>query len=299
MSAIFVAGLINIETTVQVDNFTIHYSPVRFHFFGVNSSVSGVGYNVAKALARLGDRVELASLVGQDATARLVREALIQDGIPDGLVLESVPYTAQSAIFYEKSGRRMINVDLKDIQERAYPLEKARPALANSDLAVLCNINFSRLLLAEARSMGKPIAMDVHTIVDLEDDYNRDYMATAAVLFMSDERLPCSPEEWARRVLARYGCDILVIGLGKQGALLAVRGEGFIGRFPAVTTRPVVNSIGAGDAMFSSFIHFYVKTKDAQTSMTRAMVFASYKIGSVSAAEGFLNEDDLISLVQG
>jgi len=49
MSTIFISGLINIETTVQVEGFPIEYSPVRYPFFGVRSTVSGVGYNVAKA----------------------------------------------------------------------------------------------------------------------------------------------------------------------------------------------------------------------------------------------------------
>ena len=47
MSRILVSGLINIETTLKVDGFPIPYFPVRFPFHGVNSTVSGVGYNIA------------------------------------------------------------------------------------------------------------------------------------------------------------------------------------------------------------------------------------------------------------
>ncbi|HRC76137.1 MAG TPA: hypothetical protein PLO33_10700, partial [Kouleothrix sp.] len=72
MTTIFVSGLINIETTVQVDRFPIEYSPVRYPFFGVRSTVAGVGYNVAKALATLGDSVRLASIVGRDMPGALV-----------------------------------------------------------------------------------------------------------------------------------------------------------------------------------------------------------------------------------
>jgi ribokinase len=39
---------INIETTLRVDSFPLTYEPVRFPFFGINSTVSGVGYNIAK-----------------------------------------------------------------------------------------------------------------------------------------------------------------------------------------------------------------------------------------------------------
>jgi sugar/nucleoside kinase (ribokinase family) len=298
MSDIFIAGLINLETTLQVDDFPIYYTPVQYPFFGVNSSISGVGYNIAKALTCLGDQVVLASLIGQDAVSRLVRETLFADHIPDQWVLETIHDTAQSNIIYDKTGRRMINVDLKDIQERVYPVDVALPELKKCEVAVLCNINFSRPLLIEAQKLGKQIATDVHTVGDLDDAYNLDYMAAANILFMSDEKLPCSPEEWARRLFCRFGCEILVIGLGKQGALMAVRKDGFIERFPTVKTRPVVNTIGAGDALFSSFIHFYFKTSDEVNSLQKALVFASYKIGSISASDGFLSEDELLSLME-
>jgi ribokinase len=296
MSAIFVAGLINIETTVQIEAFPILYTPVRYPFFGVSSAVSGVGYNVAKALAALGDTVRLAALIGRDPAGELVTRALAADGVPSDFVLPELDQTPQSAILYDRDGRRQINVDLKDIQERSYPLDRFEQAIAGCGLAALCNINFSRPLLAEARRRGVPIATDVHAIADLEDDYNRDFMAAADILFMSHEHLPCSPEEWAARVQARYGAPIVVIGLGREGALLAVRRDGFIGRFPAVVTRPVVNTIGAGDALFSAFVHFYHLSGAPYEALRRAMTFASYKIGAAGAAQGFLDAAALEAL---
>ena len=140
--------------------------------------------------------------------------------------------------------------------------------------------------------MGMTVATDVHAIADLDDPYNRDFMAAADILFMSDERLPCGPEEWARQVMSRYGPRVVVIGLGAQGALLAIRG-GAMERIPAVRTRPVVNTIGAGDALFACFLHFYSSATHLRgashvEALRKAVVFASYKIGAAGAAEGFL-----------
>jgi ribokinase len=198
-------------------------------------------------------------------------------------------HTAHSVILYDADGRRQINVDLKDIQERAYPPALFREALAGCELAVLCNVNFSRPFLRQAREAGVRIATDVHTIADLEDAYNRDYMQAADILFMSDEALPCSPEEWIRRINARYGPQIAVVGLGAQGALLSVRRDNFLERIPAVITRPVVNTIGAGDALFSAFVYSYLRTRDPYQAIRKAVVFASYKIGEKGAAQGFLS----------
>ena len=296
MGRILVSGLINIETTLQVEGFPISYEPVRFPFFGIQSSVSGVGYNVAKALTVLGDDVRFLSLIGGDMAGRLVLESLADDGISAERVITALRQTPQSIILYDRTGRRAINTDLKDIQDDPYPVNQFDQAIAGCELAVLCNINFSRPFLAHARAQGIPIATDVHTIADLDDPYNRDFMAAASILFMSDERLPSAPEAWVRRIWDRYGADVVVVGLGTQGALLGIRRDHCLERLPAVRTRPLVNTIGAGDALFSAFVHCYNKSGDPFTALQRAIVFASYKIGETSAAQGFLGEAALADL---
>ena len=298
MTRILVAGHINLETTVRVDGFPIDYTPVRFPFFGVNTTVSGVGYNVAKALTTLGSEVELLSVVGADPAALLVRQALAEAGVASDGVLALARNTAQSAILYDERGRRQINADLKDVQETAYPLDHFEAGLGRAALAVLCNINYARPMLQRARLAGVPVATDVHAISDLDDAYNRDYMVAADILFMSHEYLPASPEDWARAVQGRYGNRIIVIGLGGEGALLAVRDDGFVGRFPAVYTRPIVNTIGAGDALFSAFLHVYTQTNDPYEALRQAQVFASWKIGATGAADGFLDAAGLSEAVR-
>jgi len=293
MSKILVSGLINIETTLRVESFPIPYTPVVYPFFGLNSSVSGVGYNIARALTILGDDVRLLSIIGSDPQATLVSMALERDGISGKNVLNLVEQTAQSVILYDGEGRRQINVDLKDVQETAFPQSDFTHAAAGCDLLVLCNINFSRPFLDQARKAGRRIASDVHAISDLNDPYNTDFMRAATILFMSHEWLQGKPEEWARKVWNRYGTEVLVIAMGKDGALLAVKKDNFIERIPSVRTRPVANTIGAGDALFSSFLHCYIKSDDPYLSLRKAMVFASYKIGETSASNGFLDEAGL------
>jgi ribokinase len=288
-----VSGLINIETTLKVDGFPIPYFPVRYPFHGVNSTVSGVGYNIAKALTTLGDEVAFLSIIGQDIAAQQVKNALANENIPGEHVLGLMPRTAQSVILYDPDGRRQIHTDLKDIQQSVYPVDIFDQELATCDLAVLCNINYLRPLLKRARKAGKLIATDVHTLGDLYDEYNREFMRSAQILFMSDENLPTTPEDWAQQVLHAYGTEILVIGLGAKGALLVVREDNFIERIPTMATRPVVSTIGAGDALFSAFLHTYLQSHDPYKAIRKAIVFASYKIGEKGAAEGFLDQDGL------
>jgi acarbose 7IV-phosphotransferase len=301
MARIIVAGLINVETTLRIDEFPLHYQPQNFPFFGIRSTVSGVGYNVARALTTLGHDVALLSLTGQDLTANLVRTTLAGDGISDEDLLAVMPQMPQSVILYDRAGKREVFTDLKDIQDRAFPPDRFEQLAAASDLCVLCNINFARGLLPVARRLGKPVATDVHTIANVDDDFNRDFMAAADILFCSDERIPTSPAAWVESISRRYDPAVQVVGLGAAGALLAERGrpQQIV---PAVATRPVVNTIGAGDSLFSAFLHGWLQTGgDALRALHMATIFASWKVGGNGGADGFLTAAELqrLAVMQG
>lgn len=294
MSKILVSGLINIETTLKVDSFPIQYEPVKYSYFGINSSVSGVGYNVAKALTVLGNKVNLMSIVGKDIFGAVIKKTLSSHKITPKYVIESMKNTPQSVIIFDKKGKRQINTDLKFIQNEVYPEDKFTEAVKDSSMAVLCNINFSRPHLTKAKKAGKIIATDIHAVSNVNDRYNGDFMKYADILFLSDEKLPCAPQEFAKKLMNKFGNGIIVIGLGKKGVLLCVKKDNFMEKIPAVKTRKVINTIGAGDALFSAFIHFYNKTKNPYLSIKKALVFASYKIGANGGAEGFLTEKEII-----
>ena len=293
MARIIVAGLINVETTLRIDEFPLHYQPQNFPFFGIRATVSGVGYNVARALTTLGHEVALLSLIGDDLTASVVRTTLAGAGIGTDDVLPVMAQTPQSVILFDRSGRREVFTDLKDIQERAFPVARFEQLAAVSDLCVLCNINFARGLLPVARRLGKPVATDVHTIANVDDDFNCDFMAAADILFCSDERLPEGPDAWVESVSRRYDPAVQVVGLGAAGALLAARGQ--LPQFvPAVATRPVVNTIGAGDSLFSAFLHSWLQSGgDALRSLRMATIFAAWKVGGNGGADGFLTAAEL------
>lgn len=293
MSRFFIAGLINLETTLAIDSFPLPYFPVRYPFFGIQTTVSGVGYNLSKALSTLGNQVDFASLIGTDDNGDLVRKSLKADSIADDLILSEIDETAQSVIIYDPRGKRQIHTDLKDIQDRVYPLDRALETLGQADLAVICNINFARPLLQAAKDAGKWVATDVHALNSLDDAYNQDYLNAADILFLSDEALPDSPERVVRRIFDRFSAKIVVVGLGAEGALMGVRRDGFVGRFPAVKTREVINTIGAGDALFSAFLDRFLRTQDPYLAIRQAIIFASYKIGEKGAAQGFLSGAEL------
>lgn len=292
MSNFLVCGLTNLETTVQVDGFPIGYFPVRYVGDGVRATASGVGFNVARAMTMLGNDVRFLSLLGDDVSGRMCREEILAAGVDDSDIITVKGGTAHSAILVGPDGRRQINLDLRKMQESLFPVDRFAAAVRDVELAVLCNINFSRPLLFEAKKRGKIIASDLHALGSLDDEYNRDWLENADILFMSHENLSCSPEEFAEELLGRFPARILVIGLGSAGALLAERGSP-TRLLPAVTPRPVVNTIGAGDALFSAFLDGWLRSGGAAQALSRAVYYAGWKIGENGGAAGLLTAAEL------
>lgn len=287
---IIVSGLINVETTLKVRKFPIDYYPIDYPFFGIQSEVSGVAYNVGKALSALGDTVQIASFIGNDEEGKRILSKLEQEGIANRFMYRELQQTPVTVALYDEEGRRQIYCDLKDIQDKSIDFSRLEAAVKDSDAVVLCNINFNRSLLKQVKRMGKLIASDVHVLQDSDDTYNREFMEYADILFLSDERLSCDAGEFIVELKTKYAAKIIVIGLGWKGALLYERSEDKIYRFEAAPADKVVNTLGAGDALFSCFIHYYLKGYSAIEALTRAELFAALKIRYNGAANGLSNE---------
>ena len=201
---IFVSGLVNIETTVAVRGFPISYYPIDFNKFGISSNVSGVGYNLAKALTTLGDEVELHSFIGSDEEAERILSRMDKDGVDSTHIARGLMSTPVSAVLYAPDGKRQIYCDLKDIQDQVIEPDSVKDGLSSCGAAILCNIAFNRGLIKAAHDAGVTTATDVHVLADIDDEYNRGFMENADILFLSDEKLPCPAQDFIRQLQCRY-----------------------------------------------------------------------------------------------
>ncbi|MCR5348642.1 MAG: carbohydrate kinase family protein [Bacilli bacterium] len=294
MARILVCGLLNVETTLNVHSFPVEYSPIEYPFNQVGNFIGGVGFNVAKSLRTLGDDVHLCSYLGNDLAAQEILFALRQADIDSSRILFEASETPLSVVLYDQDGDRKIYCDLKDVQEKAYPSENI--IFREYDLVVLANANFSRPLLFKAQEAGCKVATDVQAIQDIHDPYNTDYMAHSDILFFSNVCIEGREEEFARQVYQTYHNEILGIGLGKQGALLYIGAEDRFYFSPAKNPRPVVSTVGAGDALFSCFVHFIAKGFPVEKALDLATLYAGYKVGEKGASVGFLSEKELMNL---
>jgi sugar/nucleoside kinase (ribokinase family) len=160
----------------------------------------------------------------------------------------------------------------------------------------MTNVDFSRPLLALAKAASATVAIDLQTVCEASRAYDTDFLEAADIVFMSHEKLPVVPKDFVSTVWERSAAQIAVIGMGAAGALLCVRGRE-VRQVSAVKVRPVVNTAGAGDALFSCFLHFYLDGDEPILALRKATVFAAYKIGESGASRGFLPEDQLKRLI--
>lgn len=294
MKKILVSGLINTETTVRVRQFPVEYYPIDYPFFGVNTAVSGVAYNIAKALRTLNDDVTFLTMTGRDFPAEYIKNELRAAGIGTEHISPRLKETPSSVVLYDGEGKRQIYCDLKDIQETEYGFDES--ICRDSDLMVACNINFNRPLLRAAKAAGKVIATDVHVLSNIHDDYNRDFMACADILFLSDEGIGWDYRGFLMALAETYGNSIIVLGRGSRGAAIYLKEENRIFELPAVQVGGVVNTVGAGDALFSGFVHYYANGCTPLKALLRAELFASAKITVSGALKGFVTEEKIETL---
>lgn len=296
MKRVLISGLVNTETTVRVRQFPVNYYPIDYPFFGVQTTVSGVAYNIAKALHTLEDSVTLLTMTGQDFPAEYIKSQLKAVGLSTEHVKPKLRETPSSVVLYDGGGRRQIYCDLKDIQETGYGFDEN--ICESADIVAACNTNFNRQLLRLAKAAGKTIATDVHVLTQIQDDYNRDFMRYADILFLSDEGIGGDYRPFLTELAWTYGNRVLVLGRGAKGAAMYLREENRILELPAVRVGDIINTVGAGDALFSGFVHYYAKGCSPLEALIRGELFASAKIRCSGAAEGFVTERELEALYE-
>jgi sugar/nucleoside kinase (ribokinase family) len=295
-SKIVVAGVTSLYMSVGVDEFPLEFAPSSTPAW-MRAGVTGSAGHIAQILGRLGDEVRLCTLAGTDPAGLAIRADLHARGLSgEGLVDGGV--SSLGVVLVAADGRRMGFPYLAAVNTVGYPAETFCRQASGADLAVLTNARFVRPLIRHARELDVPVAVDVHLISDLDDSYNKPWLEVADIVFCSHERLPCAPAEWVARVFARYpGCGIVGVGNGPDGCLLGLR-DGTLVKADAIAPRGVVNTAGAGDALFASFLHGWLATGNPVEALETAVLHAGWKIGDTFPGGSSLTADELIGLAE-
>ncbi|SMB93471.1 Sugar or nucleoside kinase, ribokinase family [Deinococcus hopiensis KR-140] len=287
-----VCGNVNLELGFTAPALPLPEVESVEHPGALTLGVSGVGFNVAHALARLGGGTRFLGFAGADAAGEVVRTRLAELGI--GAHWLPAPATPLSLVLTGPCGGRQIHRDLKGLNGAPAPRDAFLAALPGCEAVVLSNVPWTKDLLSEAQTRGLPVVTDLQATPGPGEPYDEAYLH-ADVLFLSGARLPLPPLDALRAYRQRCDPEVLVIGLGEDGALLSERGR-LPWHQPAVSTRPVVSTNGAGDALLAAFVCAYFGGMDAREALRLACIFASWACGEPGGAAGHLDWKGLTAL---
>ncbi|GAA0389054.1 hypothetical protein Acor_59730 [Acrocarpospora corrugata] len=289
--AIVVAGVTSFYLSLGVAGFPVSYLPTCKPRW-LAGGVSGTATHIARTLRALGSDSRLCTVVGSDQAGAGIRADLEAHGLLGPGVITG-ERSSLGVVLVGPDGRRMGYPHLAPVDEVAYPFEVLAGQAAGADLLVLTNAKFVRPLVARAAGLGIPIAVDTHLIADPGDPYNLPWLRAARVVFCSGDCLPVPPRRWIAEIFGRYPhCALAGVGLGAHGAMLGLR-DGRLVTVPAVTPRGVVNTAGAGDGLFATFLHLWTSTEDPVWALRGAVLNAGWKIGDRTPAAVSLTSDEL------
>ncbi|MBP3817380.1 carbohydrate kinase family protein [Butyrivibrio sp.] len=293
MSKFLVAGVTQIETIVRVDKIPVSYAPLSSVQDSIYTAMGGDAYNESLALKWLGDDVTFMSIVGRNQDLGLINPPDRRITLSTDYIIPQMQETPTEVVLYDKQRKQQIFEDIKDLRENVYDMNVVTPIAGACDMMVLANANFCRPFAKTAAELGKPIAVNIRSYNPEKEKYNTDFLEPAKVLYFSDDTLSEDPYDFIDRMASTYGTEIIILGQGSEGLILFDKTKDIKAHYKTVKTNEVVNTIGAGNALFACFLHFYMETGDSVNAIKNALLFASYKIGYMGTSNGFMTVDQL------
>ncbi len=240
----------------------------------IRTGPGGQGANVAVRLARRGVRVRLACALGDDASGRIVREALEADHV----ALDVVPVEATGAvvILVASDGERTMLSRRVPLLPRAVD---AAPWTVISGYALLEDDEL------EVRSAHRRAVLGCSVPVGAEGAWWRraDEFDPDVVFLNADEARAIGAD--ARTLAAEAGALVVVTGPG--GATVTYMDPDIDQRHMSIQRVPGVDSTGAGDAFAAAFLaELHDWPTWAEVDMDRALAAGVELAAAVAGVPG-------------
>ena len=293
MSRFIVAGITQIETIVKVASIPIDDTPIVSRPNSIFTAPGGDAFNESLALKWLGNDVVFMSVVGKEQNISVFNPAGREVTLNTEYILPILMDTPTEVILYDKDRNQQIFEDHKDLRQARYDMSLVEPILPTADMVVLSNANFCRPFINAAKAAKKKIAAKIHGYFREKEPFNTDFLENASILYFSDDTLAEAPHLFIRDIASKYDPDIIILGQGSKGVMLYDKEKDIEVHFNTVKTNYVVNTAGAGNALFACFLHYYMAGDGSINAIKNALLFASYKIGYMGTSNGFMSLEQL------
>ncbi len=249
----------------------------------------GGGINVSRVLSRLGDDAPAIYPAGGPAGERLSR-LLDEEGVTrwpvriEGWTRENLNILEESSGRQYRFCREGPALSPEDVERCVGLVRGVRPApaflVASGSLPPGVAPDFYARMARLARESGTRLVLDAsgealkmaaRTGVFLLKPSLREFQDLMEAPGADEARLV----ELGRELVARGGCDLLVLSLGSGGALwIAAEGEGRVSA-PSV---PVSSSVGAGDSMVAGMIHRLLRGSEVGVAVRYGVAAAAASV---------------------
>ena len=294
MGKFLVAGIVQRETIVKVDRIPVEYAGITGKPNTIFTSTGGDAYNESLALKWLGNSVDLMTMIGSGESMELINPPDSEVKLVTDYVLPRLASTPEAVVLYDDNRKQQIFEDIKNLRDVSYDRDLFRERAERAEMLVVSNANFCRPLMEIGKELRKPIAVNIREYREEKVVYNEDFLRGVNILYISDDRLKGDPYDFVKSLAAKNRPGVIILGQGAEGLILYDKNKNIIVHYNTVKTHKTVNTAGAGNALFSCFLHFYNKTGDSVFAVKNAMLFASYKIGFMGTSSGFMTEEEII-----
>ena len=223
----------------------------------------GGGINVSKAIARLGGK-SLAVFTAGGASGQLLEELVQKESI-DYQVVKTKNWTRESFTAVDilvnsqyRFGMPGAEIYEEESEEILYKIEKIQPEflVASGSLPPKIGDDFYEKIAAISRKIGSKLIIDtsgepLKRAID-EGVYLLKPNISELAKLVGVETLEIDEvDDAAREIISKGGCEIVVVSMGPQGAMLVT--EGFCEHIPAPPIQKK-STVGAGDSMVGGMV---------------------------------------------
>lgn len=266
----------------------------------VTVSVGGVGRNIAENLARLGLRVSLLTVLGNDANGRLVREATEAAGVDLSMTMTGPKATGTYLVILDRKGELQSAVnDMQSIEWlKPQHLEAVEDRLAKADmLAADCNIGASCLEWLCAFSARTGVRLLIEPVSVPKAKKLLAFERTRPVFAITPNRQQLEAltreKDFSRAVarLHEQGFENVVVHRGANGAV-ASSPAGQVD-VAAAGVENIADVTGAGDAAVAGLIAGILEGLSLPQAARLGQAAASVNLASRDSVSSDLSRDRL------
>ena len=266
-------------------------------------SYGGNALNEAVVLSRLGHRVQLITMVGEDEAGNNVIRYMEEHGLDtDSVRVRADVSTSINVVLFDAAGERRFLTDPKGSQ-RQFTLKDAIPYLDRAADWV----SFPSMFVSPAfgiKDMQKMLDLlkekkDRRILLDMTHPKNKETVKDITPLLKKTDYFLPNEEECALlgidpkdpKPLFDAGLKCLVSTMGKEGVRLCDREKALsCSPYPRAS---VVDTTGAGDTFAAGFLHSLIRGRSPVDALTFASAAASFCIETVGADNWDVDEAEI------